>query len=133
MKRSNAYPPAKGISRCLLAFLMLFPLPPAAAQKVAAAISSTKADGSASAGNSMWLPPDVDEKVPPVGETACQTRFCGRPSSASWSSYVASIDLRPRNLWRTNRLTNMGKRRRRSGARSITWYRSKKCDQGIWA
>jgi hypothetical protein len=34
MKRPHANPPTKGISRCLLAFLMLFPLPPAAAPPV---------------------------------------------------------------------------------------------------
>jgi hypothetical protein len=62
---------AKGTWQCLLAFLILLPLPSAAAQKVVAAISSTKAGGSASAGHPTWLPADVDEKVPPVEETAC--------------------------------------------------------------
>jgi predicted aspartyl protease len=71
MKLPHQKPPAKGIWRCLLACLILFPLPSAAAQKVVATMSSTKAGGSASAGHLMWLPSDVDEKVPPVEETAC--------------------------------------------------------------
>jgi hypothetical protein len=57
---------AKRILQWLFAFLILFPLPPAVAQKVAASISSTK-PGSAP----TWLPPDVDDEVPPVEETAC--------------------------------------------------------------
>jgi hypothetical protein len=34
-------------------------------------MSSKKAGGSPSASRPTWLPPDVDEKVPPVEETAC--------------------------------------------------------------
>jgi hypothetical protein len=71
MQPPRQKPAAKGTWQCLLAFLILLPLPSAAAQKVVAAISSTNAGGSASAGHPTWLPPDVDEKVPPVEETAC--------------------------------------------------------------
>jgi hypothetical protein len=71
MQPPRQKPAAKGTWQCLLAFLILLPLPSAAAQKVVAAISSTNAGGSASAGRPTWLPPDVDEKVPPVEETAC--------------------------------------------------------------
>ena len=71
MKQPHPNPSAKGISRCLLACLILLPLAPAAAQKVAATISSTKPGGPASTGHPTWLPPDVDEKVPAVEETAC--------------------------------------------------------------
>jgi len=71
MKQPHPNPSAKGISRCLLACLILLPLAPAAAQKVVATISSTKPGGPASTGHPTWLPPDVDEKVPAVEETAC--------------------------------------------------------------
>ena len=71
MKQPHPNPSAKGISRCLLACLILLPLAPAAAQKVVATVSSTKPGGPASTGHPTWLPPDVDEKVPAVEETAC--------------------------------------------------------------
>ena len=71
MKQPHPNPSAKGISRCLLACLILLPLAPAAAQKVVGTISSTKPGGPASTGHPTWLPPDVDEKVPAVEETAC--------------------------------------------------------------
>ena len=70
MKQPHPNPSAKGISRCLLACLILLPLAPAAAQKVVATVSSTKPGGPASTGHPTWLPPDVDEKVP-AEETAC--------------------------------------------------------------
>src|SRR5215469_17248237 len=124
MKQPHPNPSAKGISRCLLACLILLPLAPAAAQKVAATISSTKPGGPASTGHPTWLPPDVDEKVPAVEETA--------PRSASWSSSVTPIDSRPQNLSRTSRLTSVDKHQCRSGASSITWSRYMKCEKGIW-
>jgi len=71
MKQPHPNLSAKGISRCLLACLILLPLAPAAAQKVVGTISSTKPGGPASTGHPTWLPPDVDEKVPAVEETAC--------------------------------------------------------------
>jgi hypothetical protein len=66
MKRPDQNLSAKGIWRCLLGCLILLPMPSASAQKAVATISSTKPSGSASAGHPTWLPPDVDEKVPPV-------------------------------------------------------------------
>ena len=133
MKRPDGNPRAKGIWRCLLGCLILLPLPSASAQKVVATISSPKPGSPASAGHPTWLPPDVDEKVPEVEETGCSVdEVDKRPRSASWSSYVTSIDLPPQNLSRTSRLINMGKHQRRSDASSITWFRFMKCDKGIW-
>jgi hypothetical protein len=57
--------------RCLLACLILLPQPSTAGQEAVATLSSTKPGSLASAGHPTWLPPDVDEKVPPVEGTAC--------------------------------------------------------------
>jgi hypothetical protein len=70
MKRQRRKPSGKGIWRCLFACLILLP-PPAVAQKVVATMSSPKPNGALTADRATWLPPDVDEAVPPVEETAC--------------------------------------------------------------
>jgi hypothetical protein len=82
----------KGIWRCLFAFLVLLPLPSAAAQKVVATISSTKPGGSASAGHPTWLPPDVDEKVPPVEETACSVDEVLQKAEERILEFVRNVD-----------------------------------------
>ena len=58
--------PDKGIWWVLGAWLVLFLQASASAQKAATTIPSVKADGSVSAVKSTWLPPNVNEDVPPV-------------------------------------------------------------------
>jgi hypothetical protein len=92
MKRPDQNLSAKGIWRCLLGCLILLPLPSAAAQKVVASMSSTGAGGSASAGHPTWLPPDVDEKVPPVEETACSVDEVLQKAEERILEFVRSVD-----------------------------------------
>ena len=77
---------------CFLAHLLLLPLPSAAAQKVVATISSTKAVGSASVGRPVWLPPDVDAKVPPVEETACSLDEVLQKAEERILEFVRDVD-----------------------------------------
>jgi len=83
--------PAKRILRWLFAFLILFPLPSTVAQKVVATIPS-KSVGSASAGRPTWLPPDVDEKVPPVEETACSLDEVVQKAEKRILEFVRNVD-----------------------------------------
>ena len=92
MKQPHPNPSAKGISRCLLACLILLPLPPAAAQKVIPTISSTKPGGPASTGHPTWLPPDVDEKVPAVEETACSVDEVVQRAEERILEFVRNVD-----------------------------------------
>jgi hypothetical protein len=71
MKPERQNPSGKGIWRCFLACLMLLQPPAAVAQKVVATISEPKPNGALTADRATWLPPDVDQAVPPVEETAC--------------------------------------------------------------
>jgi uncharacterized protein len=64
--------PGNGIWWVLGAWLVLLPLASVSAQEAASTIPSVKADGSVSTVKSTWLPPNVDEEVPPVeAGTAC--------------------------------------------------------------
>jgi hypothetical protein len=92
MKRPHPNPPAKGIWRCLLACLIMLPLPSAAAQKVVATISSPKSGGPALAGHPTWLPPDVDEKVPAVEETACSVDEIVQKAEERVLEFVRNLD-----------------------------------------
>ena len=91
MKPPHQKPPAKGTWRCLLACLIMLPLPSAAAQKVAT-ISSTKSGGPPSPGHPTWLPPDVDEKVPPVEETACSVDEVVQKAEERILEFVRNVD-----------------------------------------
>jgi hypothetical protein len=93
MKRPEQNLSGKGIWRCLLGCLIFLPLPSAAAQKVVAtSISSTKPGGPASAGHPTWLPPDVDEKVPPVEETACSVDEIVQKAEERILEFVSNVD-----------------------------------------
>jgi hypothetical protein len=92
MKPPLQKPPAKGVWRYLFAFLMLLRLPSAAAQKVVAPISSTKAVGAASAGRPTWLPPDVDENAPLVEETACSVDEVVQKAEERILEFVRNVD-----------------------------------------
>ncbi len=88
--RQNRTP--KPIRRCLFALLILLPLPSAVAQKAVATVSSTKADGSGSAGHAAWLPPDIDEKVPPVEQTACSVDKVVQKAEERVLEFVRNVD-----------------------------------------
>jgi hypothetical protein len=70
----------------------MLPLPSAAAQKVVATISSPKSGGPASAGHPTWLPPDVDEKVPAVEETACSVDEIVQKAEERVLEFVHNLD-----------------------------------------
>lgn len=82
----------KVVSCCLLAHQFLFPEPSTAAQKALATISSTKAGGSASAGRSTWLPPDVDEEEFPVEDTACSLNEVLQKAEGRILEFVRDVD-----------------------------------------
>jgi hypothetical protein len=82
----------KQIWRCLLAFLFLLPWPSAAAQKVVATISPMSGGGSAPPSHPTWLPPDVDEKVPPVQETACSVDEVIQKAEERVLEFVNNVD-----------------------------------------
>ena len=77
--------------RWLFAFLISFPLSSAVAQKVVATIPS-KPGGSASADRPTWLPPDVDEKVPPVEETACSVDVVVQKAAQRVLEFTRNVD-----------------------------------------
>jgi len=91
-KKALRQNPTGRIWVCFFAFLILFPWPLAAAQKVVAAISSPKPSGSASAGHPSWLPPDVDENVPPVEETACSVDEVIQKAEERVLEFVHNVD-----------------------------------------
>jgi len=84
--------PTKRILRWFFAFLILFPPPWAVAQKVVASISSQKPDGLVPAGRPTWLPPDVDEKVPPVEETICSVDEIVQKAEERIVEFVRNVD-----------------------------------------
>ena len=88
--RQNHTP--KRIWRRLFVFLILLRLPSAAAQKVVATISSTQPGGSDSVGHPTWLPPDVDEKVPPVEETGCSVDEVLQKAEERILEFVRNVD-----------------------------------------
>jgi hypothetical protein len=92
VKRPDPNPPTKGIWRCLLACLILLPLPSTSAQKVVATISSTKSGGPASTSNQPWLPPDVDEKVPAVEESGCSVDEVLQKGEERILEFVRNVD-----------------------------------------
>jgi hypothetical protein len=92
MKRHDQNPPAKGIWRCLVACLILLPPPSDSAQKIVAPVSSPKPGSPASAGHPTWLPPDVDEKVPPVEETACSVDEVEQKAEERILEFVRNVD-----------------------------------------
>jgi hypothetical protein len=92
MKPSRQDQQAKRILQWLFAFLILFPLPSGAAQKVVAAISSPKPGSPPSAGHPAWLPPDVDEKVPPVEETACSLDEVLKKTEERILEFIRNVD-----------------------------------------
>ena len=81
---------AKRMLRQLFALLILVPLPSVAAQKVAATVHS-KPGASAPAARPTWLPPDVDEKVPPVEETACARGGRGAGDVWGWGGWESRV------------------------------------------
>ena len=83
---------AQVISCCLLARVFLPPQPSTARQKPIATISTTKPSRSTSAGRPTWLPPDVDEKVPPVEETACSLDEVLQKAEERISEFVRNVD-----------------------------------------
>jgi hypothetical protein len=92
MKPPHPNPSAREISRCLLGCLILLPLPSASAQKVVASVSSPKPASPASAGHPTWLPPDVDEKVPAVEETACSVDEVVQKAEERILEFVRNVD-----------------------------------------
>jgi hypothetical protein len=81
------------IWQCFFACLTLLQLPPAAAQKaVVATISPTKPGDSASGSRPAWLPPDVDEKMPAVEETACSLDEVLRKAEERVLEFVGNVD-----------------------------------------
>ena len=91
MKRPDLNPPAKEIWRCLLACLILLPLA-SFAQKVVATISSTKPGGPPSTSRPTWLPPDVDENVPAVEESACSVDEVVQKAEERILEFVRNVD-----------------------------------------
>jgi hypothetical protein len=57
-----------------------------------ATISSPKSGGPASAGHPTWLPPDVDEKVPAVEETACSVDEIVQKAEERVLEFVRNLD-----------------------------------------
>jgi len=92
MKPALQYQPAKRTPQWLFAFLIFLPLPSAAAQKAVAAMSSTNPSSSASAVRPTWLPPDVDENVPPVEETACSVDEVLQKAEQRILEFVRNVD-----------------------------------------
>ena len=82
---------AKRMLRQLFALLILVPLPSVVAQKVAATVHS-KPGASAPAARPTWLPPDVDEKVPPVEETACAVDEVVEKAEQRILEFVRDVD-----------------------------------------
>ena len=75
---------------CLL--LLSLPGPSVAAQKVVASMPSTKAGASTSPSHPTWLPPDVDEVVPPVEETACSVDEVLQKAEERVLEFVHNVD-----------------------------------------
>ena len=82
----------KGIWRCLLACLTLLPLPSTFAQRVVATIPSTKPGGPPSKSHRTWLPPDVDERVPAVEQSACSVDEVVQKAEERILEFVRNVD-----------------------------------------
>jgi hypothetical protein len=92
MKPNRKNPAANRIGWCAFAFLVVFPLPWAAAQNVNATMPSTETGASASPSHATWLPPDVDEKAPPVEETACPIDEVLQKAAERILEFVRNVD-----------------------------------------
>jgi hypothetical protein len=91
MKLLRQDQPIKRILHRFFAFLILFPLPAVVAQKVAATVHS-KSGASAPAVRPTWLPPDVDERVPPVEETACSVDKVVEKAAQRILEFIRDVD-----------------------------------------
>ena len=92
MKPPRQNPPTKRIWLCLFAYLTLLPVPSAPAQKATANISAAKPSVSTSMSHPTWLPPDVDERVPQVEETACSVDEVVPKAEERILEFVGNVD-----------------------------------------
>jgi hypothetical protein len=123
MKSRRQNPPAKRKWLCLFAYLTLLPVPSDPAQIATANISAAKPSVSTSMTHPAWLPPDVDEKVPPVEETACSVDEVVRKAEERILEFVGNVD----RFTATETLTHQSMvsiREVRQGHLGVTEYRN---------